>query len=637
MIQEKWNLDNIPPKGDKDVADFADGLFEIAKADKDRLKKNDDFLSNYALYRGKAVNNLVRQKYRNLSSPVNLYFANVERTVSNITARNPVGEVVDLDGFQDGAEDIFTTKLKKWWKQTNQQKRTRKSAKTMEIYGIANEKPSWDKKNSRPLISDVDPFAFFPAPGRWEDLSTQAPFVVFVYLKFVTEIEKTYKVKDVVGDEAYELLGLVREEYTTTQKQRIGNYSDAMILSRDKGVSNKIERCLVKEIWVRDDSTKTITEKTPVLDEEGYQAVDEDGNPLIEKTTRKERIYPDGVRRIIIVKTKKGNIVLEDGPNPNINPNLDIELASTTYPWGRFPVYIVNSYDDMVSIWGFSAAEQVSDLIHKINLIVMKLVFYVLNVMEPPLIVQKHCGITRAMIEESIAKGGRLVLMPTTPNARIEFMRIPNLPATFFNVLDMIIKMLDRVYQIEDADRGQAPKGVIAASAIVALQERNQVLMKAKTSSIDALVENRSRWAIGLWQNFGTDEELVEVDDEPVPFVGTDYAGRKFSFVVESGSTTPRTSLQIQDQARGLYREGAIDRQALLEALNFPGWKQIIERVGEGQLGQAIQILIQAGLPEDYAMQLQQFLMQPQGGAGYTQTSVSKTAATGVPKSEQGV
>ena len=202
------------------------------------------------------------------------------------------------------------------------------------------------------------------------------------------------------------------------------------------------------------------------------------------------------------------------------------------------------------------------DLIVKINQIISKLIAYVINVMAPPLIVQKHCGITKEMIENQISKAGRLILMPTTPNARIEFMQIPNLPSTFFQVLDMIVKMFDRIYQIEDADRGQAPSGVIAASAIVALQERNQVMMQAKTSSIDSLAEHRSRWAIGLWQNFGVQADLVEVAGEPTEFIGTRYAGRKFSYVVEAGSTTPRTSLQVQELSAALFAEGTIDQQA---------------------------------------------------------------------------
>ena len=651
-IDPKFNLQNLPPKGDKDVASFFDNLFEIARAEKERLKKHEDFLANYALYRGRSATDITNRK---IMTPVNLYFANVERTVSNITARVPVGEVVDLDGTsEDGVENIFTMKLKKWWKDSNQQKKTRATARTMEIYGITVEKPTWNKDKENPIITITDPFAFFPAPGNWENIDEDAPYICFAYLKFVSEVEKDFNVKNVAPDDAYDLLGASREEYSSSDRERnrIGNYADAMTVSTkgvsDKTYDKKVERCLIKEIWVRDDRTKSVTEDTPIIDPTtGMSQLNGDGLPLINRVVRKEKIYPDGIRKVTIVQSKGekdakkgGYIVLDDSPNPNINPELDVELASNTYPWGRLPVYIANSYRDLVSIWGFAAAEQVGDLIYKINQIVSKLISYVINVMAPPLIVQQHCGITKAMIEENLKKSGRLILMPTTPNARIEFLSIPNLPATFFQVLDLIIKLFDRIYQIEDADRGQAPKGVIAASAIVALQERNQVLMQAKTSAIDALVEARSRWAIGLWQNFGVNSELVEVAGEPVEFIGTRYAGRKFSYVVESGSTTPRTSLQVQEQAQKLYEMGAIDRQALLENLNFPSWQEIIERSSEGQVGQALQILIAAGLPEEDAIQIQQYVMQPGQGPGGSKTegqsTEAKTAQPGVPRGQQG-
>ena len=652
-FNDKWNLTNIPPKGDKDVAEFAFSLFEIARIEKERLNKPADFLTNYALYRGRQMAGT--PVINKAQTPVNLYFANIERTVSNITARNPTGEVVDLDGIEDGAEEIFTTKLKKWWKDTNQQGKTRLSARTMEIYGITTEKPYWDKEQKQPNIMLTDPFAFFPAPGYYDDLGTEPPYVCFAYLDFVDKIEKEFGVTGVAPDEAYELLGTEREKYKADNyeatKNRIGNYKDSMARVKDSGMvssDKKVERCLIIEVWVRDNRTKIIKESAPIFDDNGFPLADEGGNPIIEQSTREESVYPDGVRKITITarkpgqksKDRSGYMVLDDSPNPNINPALEISLASQTHPWGRFPVYAANSYRDLVTIWGFAAAEQVGDLVVKINRIVSKLVAYVINVMSPPLIVQKHCGISREMIESTISKAGRLILMPTTPNARIEFMQIPNLPATFFNVLDLIIKLYDRVYQIEDADRGQAPKGVIAASAIVALQERNQMLMQAKTSAIDSLVEQRSRWAIGLWQNFGIKPELVEVSGDPVEFIGARYAGRKFSYVVEAGSTTPRTSLQNQEMAQALYKERAIDRRALLETINFPDWKKIMERMGENEIDQALQILIEAGLPKEEAMTLKQFLMQPQGGPGDTnqenQGNQTRTVKPAGAKSGQG-
>ena len=90
-MDDKFNLSNLPPMKHVDVAEFAANLFEIARADRDdRLKKPDDWLESFNLYSGVDQN-----KRKQL---VNLYFSNIERTVSNITARNPSGEVVDLDG-----------------------------------------------------------------------------------------------------------------------------------------------------------------------------------------------------------------------------------------------------------------------------------------------------------------------------------------------------------------------------------------------------------------------------------------------------------------------------------------------------------------------------------------------------------
>ena len=141
-------------------------------------------------------------------------------------------------------------------------------------------------------------------------------------------------------------------------------------------------------------------------------------------------------------------------------------------------------------------------------------------------------------------------------------------------------------------------------------------MIRQKIRSVDFLVRQRGRVAISHFQNFGVEPELIDVQGDAVQIHGVSLAGRKFNYVVESGSTVAKTNLQVQEQAVELYKLNAVDRQALLETLNFPGWKEIIERVGEGQLAQAIQILIQAGMPEEMAMELQRQLMEPQGGPG---------------------
>lgn len=637
MIDTQWNLTNLPPFKHKDVAEFAYLAFQIAKEEKIRLGKPSDFMSNYIVYRGKSTKATSGRKGFTRSSqssltPINLYFANIERTVSNITSRAPIGEVIDMDGIHDEAEDILSLKIQKWWKNTNQQTKTKSTARLMEIYGITTEKPLRNPQTNEPDIIVTDPFAFFPAPGNWDNISEEAPYICFVYQGSVDKIEADYSVTDVAEEDTYELLGLQREEikgFHSVPTDSIGNYKDPMSLHNGTGyvstgsTANKFtKKGIIIELWIRDEGVKTTTKQEPMMDDWGYPVVDGFGQPIYNEISTTAKRCPDGIRKITITKSKTdpGWLVIDDTPNPNINyRHLEYgDDVTHTYPWGRLPVYTANSYKDGISIWGFAASEQVGDLINKINLIVSKLIAYVLNVMAPPLIVQKNCGITKDMIDNSLKSSGRMVLMPSIANARIEFMSIPNLPASFFQVLDLIVRFFDRVYQIEDADRGVNPTGVIAASAIIALQERNQVLMQTKTASIDYLAEQRTKWAIGLYQNWGIEEDSVDIAGERTPFRMVNFINRKFNYIVESGSTTPRTSLQIQEMARWLFDVKAIGQRGLLEAVKWPNFKEEIKRTAESQLDQALQILIDSGLPEEAAIQLKDAISQMQLNAETT-------------------
>jgi hypothetical protein len=350
---------------------------------------------------------------------------------------------------------------------------------------------------------------------------------------------------------------------------------------------------------------------------------------VVECWFRDER-SPDGTRVVTI--TNRGELILEDTPNPNVNLEINPDITKTSYAWGKYPFSFVNSYEDSTSIWGFSAAEQVAELNKRIDGLVSRLMTWAERVMFPPLVIEKGCGISNSMINN---KPG-LILRPTRPNARIEFLPVPSPPAALFQVLEMVNNWFDRVYQIEDADRGVLPTGVTAASAIVALQERNAVLIQHKIRSMERIARDRGRWAISALQNFSVDIETLEVRGEMYEMQGISLAGRKFNYMVESGSTVAKTNLQEQEQAMALYRDGAIDRQALLETLNFPNYKEIIERVGETQLDQALQIMIQAGLPEEEAMALKQVLMQPQQGPQGQTSSSKPQPRPGTPRAKQG-
>ncbi|MBE9572717.1 MAG: hypothetical protein IMF11_18990 [Proteobacteria bacterium] len=72
----------------------------------------------------------------------------------------------------------------------------------------------------------------------------------------------------------------------------------------------------------------------------------------------------------------------------------------------------------------------------------------------------------------------------------------------------------------------------------------------------------------------------------------------------------------MQEVAKWLWQTKAIDQRAVLEIMNVPDWKGIVERTGETQLDQALQILIDSGMPEEEAFKLKEYLMQPDQGPG---------------------
>ena len=99
-----------------------------------------------------------------------------------------------------------------------------------------------------------------------------------------------------------------------------------------------------------------------------------------------------------------------------------------------------------------------------------------------------------------------------------------------------------------------------------------------------------------------------------------------------------RDEAQRQALALQLFQSGAITKQKLFSMIGLPDAQEELERVGEGMLDQALQVLMQAGLPGEMAQYLKENLSQYQGGSGM---SPKRTAANvpqqGVARQAQGL
>lgn len=641
----KWNLRSLPAEKHSDVGPYFYTLYEEALRERDRLGLPERWLENYRLYRGDHWEDIVgaltfRKKKSRTRLSLALLQANIHRTVANITARSPIAEVKNVSGIEDGIDSVLSERMKVWYNDEEQQRTLNKSVLNQEIYGITIEKTVFDGGSRQGRSIPLDPFSFLPAPGYYEELN-DAPYLIHVYSMPIEEIEAKYDVTGVEPDEEIgKVLGEEREDERIPIKTgtRVGSANASgnyVPTNHPKGPDEvKSNRALVIEIWIRDYSTEEREIPMTTVDPQTGQEVE--ASDLVEVPK-----YPGGIRVVTI--TNYGKIVLADQKNPNVNHAMPYGMIENTYLFNKFPFYHANSYEDTTSLWGFSLCETCGDINLAIDELWSTITAYMRMAMFPPLILPKDTKIPKSRVQYL----PRLTLRPVsgTTGDHIRWLDMPSPPQWLFESLNTLLGFFDRISQVEDADRGQASGGVVAASAIQMLQERGAVLIRAKIRSVDYLVRERGRCFISFFQNFGVIPEYVDTEHGPVELAGINLIDRKFNYIVEAGSTVAKTSSQIQQEALELYKLQAIDREGLLRQINFPGWKEVLERMGESQLQAAFQILIQAGLPEDIARQMYNTLLEDQGGPGDLSQQnppgggVGKAGApaeAGVPKAMQG-
>ena len=622
--RDKYNMAAFPPKGDPEVGKFFGRLYEEAVDERDRLGMPTRWMANYLLSRSKTMDasklRMMLMGGYSASLSLGLIGANIERTVANITAQSPVASVRSTTG-DNGLSAKMSAMCDQWNNAEEQGLTLGMTVKTQETYGTGIEKAVLSKVTKKMSPVPLDVTAFVPAPGRFHDIQ-KMPYCFHQYLEDIDVLEALHPHAEGLLTEGTGLDQVFltdREEALIADNQRGGglrpvaasssghspnHYTSAR--NMDARFKNK---ALVIEAWCRDYSRKPRPEGLPA-----------DQQPPF--------VYPGNIRMIKLAKNSIAGdyFVLADVPNPNINWALTEEQVSKTFLFNRYPFYESRSYVDTEMFWGYAQGETTGDIAQAIDELWRMVVKYLKMSLLPPVIIPQDTGIDKT----KFAYVERLVLQPTSSvtAAQIRFLEMPAPPAWLFQAIDILVRFFDRASQIEDVDRGDAPSGIVAASAIQMLQERAAVLMRAKIRAVDSIIRNRGRCFISMLQNFHTEEEMVNVSGTGVPTRGIDFLDAEFAYVVESGSTVIKTEAEDRQQALELFQLGAIDQVGLLETVKFRGWREIVERMAqEGPLEQAMQILVQAGLPVELVEQLYQFAMQSQGGPGDDPVSRSSQAS----------
>jgi hypothetical protein len=333
--------------------------------------------------------------------------------------------------------------------------------------------------------------------------------------------------------------------------------------------------------------------------------------------------YPGQIRRIVVANN--GKVVLADDPNPSINPLLYNDpkyqdAVEKTYLYWRYPYSMGGSIYDPTSTWPYSEVEQTLELLYQISDIITKLNRYVKLCLWPPLLIPTGAGVHRNQLSnDNIA-----IIRPSPHTAGlIRFLQPPSLPSDFMNVLNWMLNMFDRIYAIENVDRGQAPSSW-SGKAMEAMLSRNQVLLMGKSKTMDRMVRRRGNSFIGLCQNFSwsnSRKDFLEVAGKRVPYHASMLINHTFDTLVESGPSMTMTKGMQDARTLEMYGMGLIDNQAALEKIDPTLAKEILQRGGgQGAVQSALATLEQAGIEGELMQMIVQALGLYQGGQGSPMT-----------------
>ena len=315
-------------------------------------------------------------------------------------------------------------------------------------------------------------------------------------------------------------------------------------------VNNQI---LVLECWVRDYTTIDI---------------EKDGN------VTKKRSYPNG--RVITVAPVQG-VVLSDKENP--------------YNDGKFPFVLLKDYDVPFQFWGNGDVEQLLSPQFSLNELNNAIIDNAKLTANMPWIIDKNSGIPL----NSLTNESGLVIRKN-PGTEVRRDTPPSMPMYVVSKAQELKTDIEYVAGVHDSTRGQAGGSVVAAQAIMALQEAGQARIRLKVKIMEeALSELATMWYARM-QQFWKEDRIIRMADVNGKVITGNLSPKElsadFDIIISTGSTMPLNKNAMLDlmirlgQTQGEDGMPIVDREAIMEFIPIGNKQQILKRFEERREGQ---------------------------------------------------
>lgn len=582
----------IPPEGHTEVGLRTFEVLSEVIANKAELGLPEKWCRYYELRRNKHW-----KRPPGTTEAVSLVSANLlgshhVKTVNMLTDNNPTFDIAQTGEIKEDDKQHLESIIRladHWWGDQEQQSIYEESVHTGETYGTVAEGIRFTTEIDAPFGEiesfSIDPFYFGLYPIKCRK-TQKATAVLYYYPMSVVDARRKWpdyaetikpdsEILSEIGDirnESGDQAGQSRQNVLT----RISGAIKSLVRTADTPL--EADECLICEMWVKD------------YEQVAPEATEEDPEPIpVNK-------YAGNIRRVQVCNA--GELVLTDQNNPSINPEIDPEQAMKSYLWDKFPFSFNVSIIDPVSPWGLADYEQLETLNREANKTLSQITLYKDKASRLKLINPKDSGVDNNEFDDY---PGIISPANTMLSQGIRYLDPPQAPVDLANTLAIYRDLFFTLAGTFDLESAQTPgKEVIAYKAIAALLENTTRMMKGKIRNYSKMLRERGRMFYSLAQNWYTEDKWVPYKEDGTRQAMTLKPANLWipaKLTVVSGSTMPRSQIQKREEAIELRKLGAIDDVALLQALDYPNWREIIKRMQLGPIGMFLEMLATAGVP----------------------------------------
>lgn len=270
--------------------------------------------------------------------------------------------------------------------------------------------------------------------------------------------------------------------------------------------------------------------------------------------------------------------------------NRVLKHIRNVYKHGRYPFVPFVAKKNRKSILGISECRNLLNNQKLLNKLVEIPVTNSLLVSNPIMLVDASSGIDPNKVTN---KPGQIWTVRDA-NAGVKYLNPPVLGGEVFKMIDQMTQFMERIGGVYDANTGETPGGVTAASAIQLLQEQGSIPIKGIMRNLYATLKEVYEQMVELIKEFYTETRYLRVMGkdgkfEFMEFNALKYKDIDFDIRVSAGASTPTSKAFVAQLGLDLFSQGILLPSEYVDMLeNLPNKEKIVERLRQKE-GEMIQ------------------------------------------------